>query len=64
MKEELIRSLMEGDGYKGEEVNDRTNSVKIYRKATPIIKEYETIIQIQKRNVIFFIQARVRIQNN
>ena len=59
MKEELIRSLTEGDGYKGEEVNDRTNSVKIYRKATPIIKEYETIIQ--KRIIIFCIQARVRI---
>lgn len=44
MKEELIRSLMEGDGYKGEEMNDRTNSVKVYRKATPIVKEYETII--------------------
>ena len=44
-----MRSLLEGDGCKNGELNEKAGKVKNYEEAIRIAKEYETIIKTQKK---------------
>lgn len=51
MKNELLRSLVDGKEYKNDELNVSISNVKSYQDAIQITEEYETIMQRQKRNI-------------
>ena len=51
MKIELIKLLLVCEEYESEEWNSRANNVKRYEEAIPMKKEYDRILQRQKRNM-------------
>lgn len=50
MKEESLRSFVEGEEYENDNLNNRVDNAKIYQDALLIIQEFEKIIKRQKRN--------------
>ena len=40
VKDELLRSFVEGKDYESKELSDRADNVKRYREAIPLIKGY------------------------
>lgn len=50
MKEESLRSFVEGKEYENDNLNNRADNAKIYQGALLIIQEFEKIIKRQKRN--------------
>ena len=43
---------MEGDAYGNEELNKRANNLKHFEEAIPVVKEYQTIIRLQKKSIL------------
>ena len=70
MKEELIKSLIKSWKFESEELNSKVNNVKRYEEAIPVIEQYETISQRQKRNILAIayrqvcVFKRLRYNNN
>ena len=52
VKNELVRSLVEDDILKNDKINKRTDNLKSYQEAMPIVREYEAIIKKQKKNIL------------
>ena len=52
MKNEILRSLVEADGYENDELIEKNNRVPNFEEAIPIVKEYERIIRTQKENML------------
>lgn len=50
MKEESLRSFVEGEEYENDNLNNRADNAKIYQDALLIIQEFEKIIKRQKIN--------------
>ena len=48
----MLKSLVVGDDYQNDGLNIRTANARSYQDAIPIINEYESIIQRQKRNIL------------
>ena len=43
--------MVECDGYENDEINEKADKVKNYEEGIPIVKEYETTIKTQKKNM-------------
>ena len=52
MKNELKRSLVDGDTYRTEDLAKRADNIYNYEEADPVVKEYETINRWQKKNIL------------
>ena len=52
VKEELLRSVVEVDGYENKELHEKVEKVTRYEDAVTIVREYETIIKTQKQNIL------------
>ena len=53
MKEDILKSLVERDGYEYNSQNEQTDKVQMYENAILLVKEYESIIKSQKKNVAY-----------
>ena len=52
MNSEILRSLVEADGYENDELIEKNNRVPNFEEAIPIVKEYERIIRTQKESML------------
>lgn len=52
VKDEILPSLVEGNAHKNGNLNEKTNKVKSYHDAIPIIEKYKSIMKALKRNMI------------
>ena len=63
-KKWLIDSLVYNENINTEDLNEQGYKVEDYEEAVDIIKEYEAIIKINKKNLIFFVyQQGKNIEN-
>ena len=53
MKEDILKSLVERDGYEYNSQNKQADKVQRYENAILLVKEYESIIKSQKKNVAY-----------
>ena len=53
MKEDILKSLVERDGYEYNTQNEQADKVQRYENAILLVKEYESIIKSQKKNVAY-----------
>ena len=53
MKEDILKSLVERDGYEYNSQNEQADKVQRYENAILLVKEYESIIKSQKKNVAY-----------
>ena len=53
MKEDILKSLVERDGYEYNSQNEQADKVQRYENAMLLVKEYESIIKSQKKNVAY-----------
>ena len=53
MKEDILKSLVERDGYEYNSQNEQADKVQRYENAILLVKEYESIIKPQKKNVAY-----------
>ena len=49
---EMFKKLAESEEYKNDYLSDKANNAKSNQNAIPVIKEYKSIIERQKRNII------------
>lgn len=47
-----MKSLVDGDEWENDDLNKIAGNARSYQNVIPVIKEYETIIQRQKRNIV------------
>ena len=52
VKNELVKSLMEGDIVENEELNERAKNVTNYEKDIPVVKDYELLINSKKKGIL------------
>ena len=52
MKNELVRSLVEHNVYKNEELAKRTDNVTNYEGPIPVVKDFKKIIRSKKKNIL------------
>lgn len=53
MKEDILKSLVERDGYEYNSQMGQADKVQRYENAILLVKEYESIIKSQKKNVAY-----------
>ena len=53
MKEDILKSLVERDGYEYNSQNEQAVKVQRYENAMLLVKEYVSIIKSQKKNVAY-----------
>ena len=61
MKNEILRSFLEGDRYENDELNEKADEVKNYEKVISIVKEYETTIKTQKKIILNAVHSQGRV---
>ena len=49
---ELIASLNEDEHLDNETINERGRNISKLENATPVVKEYETIIKMKKKRIL------------
>lgn len=47
-----MRSLLKGDVYENEQLAKKTNNVKNYAEAFPVVKEYEIITRSKAKSIL------------
>ena len=51
-KNELIKSLVEGEVVENEELNERAKNVTNYEEAILVVEEYKTTVNVKKKGIL------------